>query len=900
MKLHWGINRFHRKDELQEEIESHLQMAVADRVARGEAETLARSSAVREFGNIPLIQDVTRATWGWLGAERLLQDIRFAIRQLRKSPGFTVTAVLTLALGIGATVAIFSMVYGILLRPLPYKHPGGLYVLSDRLQGVPTGNASGEVGVTAPDIAAYQRDTHAFTSLGVYKWVWPFQLAEGGKTTPLDTCPIDAGLFPTLGISPLMGRTFTQKEIDNNEQLVVLSYSVWKRLFSGDSKILGRKIVLNRSPYTVIGVMPRQFEFPIRPGHIDNGGIWIPLQLNKAELMQPGWRGLQMIGRLKPGITPAQAQADANRVVRETVRGYPASMASLHISSVVRSFVDEMGTQVRPLIRAFFLIVCVVLLIACANLAGLLLVRAIRRRRETAVRLALGSSAATLIRQSLVEGLVLSAGGGLLGIGIAAYALRVSLTLLPENMPRIDEIGLNWPVIAFAVLLAIVTGAVSALGPAVAAIHTNMNEALKDGGPAGGVTGGHGRIRSTLAVAQIAVAMVLLVVSGLLLRSFEKMENVDLGFKPEHIVTAIYTLPKQKYLTQADSDTFRATLTQKLQQLPGLESFGLTTYFPEQFGGGDSGFMPFVVNGYVSPKGAGPSLATAAAVQGDYFSTVGITLRRGRMFTDADNDKSQLVVIVNRHLAERFWPGQDPLGKRLRIGESQMETPWLTVVGEVADVKQGGPDHPTSDQFYQPLSQFRASLGAMAKPDEIVGNQLSLVMRSPLDPKVMKTSIRNVVHSIDPQLALSEVESMDEAVGETKAPRQFNTTLVTVFAAVAVLLAILGIYGVIAFSAALRNHEMAIRMALGSSRWGVVQLVLASAARLAFIGCAIGMACAMAISPLVRMYLFRVGPFDPLALMGAVAVILALSMAASYLPARRAASIDPMRALRSE
>src|SRR5665213_145716 len=345
----------------------------------------------------------------------LWNDLLYALRQLRKSPGFALTAILTLALGIGATVAIFSMVYGILLRPLPFKKPSRLFMLSDRLQGVPTGNASGEVGVTGPDIAAYAHGTSTFTSLSAYQSTWPLQLAEGGQTTPIDSARMGAGMFSTLGIPPLMGRVFSQQEIEQGQSVVVLSYGVWQTKFHGDSKILGRKIILDRTPYIVIGVMPRNFEFPLRPGHQITGEVWVPLHLSKAELTQPGWNGLQIVARLKPGITPAQAQADANHVVRESIRSYPASMASLHVSSVVRSLLDETVAEVRPLIDIFFLTVCVVLLIACANLAGLLLVRSIRRRRETAVRLALGSSAATLMRQWFLEGLVLSVGGGLLG-----------------------------------------------------------------------------------------------------------------------------------------------------------------------------------------------------------------------------------------------------------------------------------------------------------------------------------------------------------------------------------------------------------------------------------------------------------------------------------------------------
>jgi putative ABC transport system permease protein len=827
-------------------------------------------------------------------------DLLYTLRQLRKSPGFTFTAVLVLTLGIGATVTMFSLVYCILLRPLPYHNPSHLFMLSDRLQGVETGNESREVGVTGPDIAAYKRNTHVFSSLGAFRYIWPMQLAEGGQTVPLETTPMDAEMFPTLGVSPLMGRVFTEQDIEQNQQVVILRYFTWKKTFNGDPKIIGRKIILDRSPYIVIGVMPRNFELPLHQGHLDLGGIWIPLHLTPEERTKPGWRGFEMVGRLKPGITAAQAQADANRVVRETIRSYPANMASLHVSAVVRPLLEELTGQARPLIQTLFLAICVVLLIACANLAGLLLVRAIRRRRETAVRLALGSSAGSLVRQALLESLALSVAGGLLGIGLAFFALRICVRLLPDSMPRIDNVSLNWPVVAFAILLVVATGAISALAPALAAIHTNMNDSLKEGGQGDSIGGGHRRLRSALVIAEIAVAMVLVVASGLLLRSFQNMENVDLGFNPEHVIVGIYTLPKQRYATQADVDTFRTTFLQKLQQFPGLESFGLTSYFPESFGGGDTGFETFAVDGYVPPKGASADLATVAVVEGNYFSAIGLSLRRGRLFTDEDTDKSQLVAIVNRKLAERYWPGQNPLGKRLSLGTDPKKTPWLTVVGEVNDVKQGGPDRPTSEQFYLPLKQFHAAVGSMVKATDPVDSQMSVILRTLINPALMKHAIRNVVHSIDPQLALSEVEGMDEAVAETQDSRRFITTLTTAFAFVAVLLAILGIYSVIAFTVALRTHEMAIRMALGSSRLGVIRVILGSAARLTLIGCAIGMVGAAGASHLLAAQLFQVGPYDPLVLIGAVVVILALSLAASFLPARRVSSIDPMQALRSE
>ncbi len=826
---------------------------------------------------------------------RLLQDVRYALRQLRKSPGFTLTAVLTLAFGIGATVTIFSMVYGILLRPLPYKNPSQLVTLGDRLRGLPTGNGSGYVGVTGSDIVAYSRDTHTFSSLGAYQFRWGTELSSGDQAAALDAPLMDAGMFPTLGVSPIMGRYFTQQEVEHDEHILMLSYAVWKDLFHSDPRIIGKKVNLEREPYIVIGVMPRDFYFPIRPGHVENGQIWLPLHLTPKDLAEPNFE-YEMVGRLKPGITPIQAEAQATEVERVVRHSYPAFMANLHSTSWVRPLGSVMLDQVRPMMHMLFLAVCVVLLIACANLAGLLLVRAIRRRKETAVRLALGSSAGTLMRQSLSESLALSISGGLLGIGFAAIALRLGVQMLPDYLPRIDDVTMNWPVVAFAILLAVATGAVAALAPAFAAIHTNMNDALNEGGRGDGSGGGHRGLRSSLVVAEIAVALMLLVVSGLLLRSFQKLEDVDLGFNPEHVVTATYDLPKRKYVTQADIDTFRRGLEEKLKQMPGLQSFGLTTSFPDC----DCGGSAFMVDGYVPPKGAGMNLGTIAQIEGDYFGTMRIPLLRGRLFTKADNDKSQLVVIVNRELAERYWPGQDPLGKRLRVGTAQMKTPWLTVVGEVAGVKEHSPELPTSQQYYQPLAQVRASWGDLVKPTDVMRDRLAVMVRSPLTTQNTKLAILNVFHGLDPQLPLMAVHSMNREVSSEYSDRTFSTRLITAFAFAAVLLAMLGIYSVIAFSMAMRTHEMAIRMALGSSRLGIIRLVLGSAARLALIGCAIGIAGGMAVSRLLHSLLFEIGPFDPLVLIAAAAVILILSLAASFLPARRAASINPMQALKNE
>ena len=823
-------------------------------------------------------------------------DLRIAIRYLLKAPGFSATAVLMLALGIGATTAIFSIVEGVLLRPLPFPHPEKLVALSDVLQGAEVGG-NGEAGVTAPDIQAYTRDTHSFESLGGYTQM-SYELSGIGEPAQVNAARLSGGVLPALQVEPLMGRFFTQQEDDQKEQVAVISYSLWQSRLHGDASVLGSKLLLDRKPYVVVGVMPRNFEFPLVPGHLNSSELWVPISFTQQELTTgaASWN-FSMVGRLKPGITPAQAESDAERVAEATMRSYPAFMASLHIRAVVRSLHEETVEQARQLVRILFLAIMVVLLIACANLAGLLLVRAIRRRREIAVRLALGAPAGTLLRQAILESLVLSVTGGLLGLVLAAGALRVGVSWLPETLPRIHEIGLDWQVVLFAIILAMLTGLVCGLAPAFAALRTSVNETLKEGGRTGTAGGGHARLRSALVVGEIAIALVLLVASGLLLRSFEKMRTVDLGFRPDHILAASYSLPQKQYATQAAVDEFDGELIRRLQQLPGAKSVGLTSFLPAS---GNNTNETFVAEGYVPPQGANMNLATAVAVQGDYLQAMGVPLLAGRFFTPADTADSLLVVIVNHKLAKHYWPGSDPIGKRLRIGTPEMQTPWLTIVGEVAGVKENSPDDPTKEQFYQPVKQFEKAIGSLASPTDLNGNGGYIAVRTATEPEQMANALRATVRSIDPQLALDQVQSMEHAVSDSEAPRRFNTALISSFAIAAVLLAALGIYSIIAFSAALRAQEMAIRIALGSQRSGILRLVFTSAAKLAIAGCAVGLLGATAASHLLESFLFGVSPFDPLVLTLAAVFVLMLALAASLLPAQRAASTDPMQALRAD
>ncbi|MFZ0745480.1 MAG: ABC transporter permease [Terracidiphilus sp.] len=823
----------------------------------------------------------------------MLQDLRYALRQLRKTPGFTLTAVLTLAFGIGATTAIFSIVEGVLLRPLPFPQPDRLVTVGDIVEGTGADNA-GISGVTAPEIRSYMQEARGFAGLGAYQQTG-YELSGVGAPAQINGSRLTGNMFAVLGVAPLMGRGFTPREDETRQQVAVISYQMWHSRFHGADNILGQKILLDRKPYEIIGVMPRDFEFPLVPGQLNRSELWVPLSLTPQE--GAGSWSFQMVGRLKPGITPAQAQQNAVPVANEIMRAFPGFMASIRIRPVVEPLQKYTVEQARPLVRTLFLAVAVVLFIACVNLASLLLVRVIRHRREIAVRLALGANSATVIRQNLVEALALSVAGGLLGLGLAAVALRVGVSFLPETLPRISSITLDWRVMFFALLLAVLTGFLCGLLPAWSAARTSVNDALKEGGRTGTAGAGHARLRSIMVIAEVAVALVLLTAAGLLLRSFDKLRAVDMGFRTDHTLTASYALPQRQYSSQSSVDAFNNMLLEKLRQLPGIKSAGITSQLPNP---GNNASTVFVVEGYVPPKGANLSLAWPSTLIGDYFQAAGIPLLRGRSFTTADQARSPLVIIVNRTLAQHYWPGQDPIGKRIRWGLPESPTPWMTVVGEIGDIKQSGADAPTREQIYQPVSQGSISFGSLVPPGVLDGNGGSIVLRTMLPPEQMASALISTVHSIDPQLALTQVESMDKVVSEGEASRRFNTVLISSFAAAAMLLALLGIYSVIAFTAALRTHEMAIRLALGSQRSSVMGLVVASGAKLGLAGCALGAVAAVFATRLLRSLLFQVDPLDPTVIVLAALSIFTLAIAASVVPARRAASIEPMQALRDE
>ena len=825
-----------------------------------------------------------------------LFDLRTAARQLGKTPGFTAAAVLMLTVGIGATVAIFSIVSGILLRPLPFPHADRLVAISDVIAGTSGPNgADGGSGSTAQDIQNEVQDSRSFASLGGWEDAGLSLSGDGSVAENIMAAKMTSGVFPALGVTPLLGRVFTAQEDTGHAPVAVISYGLWHDRFQANRDVLGRKILLDRKPYTVIGVMPRSFEFPLASG-LATYKLWVPMSFGPAELSatsDSSWR-YHIVGRLKPGVTGAEARADLSAVDHETMREYPPYMMGFRITPMLTSLHADTVDAARPMLHLLFLAVAVVLLIACANLAGLLLVRGLRRRRETAVRIALGARAVTLLRQELLGSLLLSLSGALLGTLLATAAVRFGLILLPESLPLIHQIDISWSVLCFAFALALLTGLVCGSLPALTALNTDMNEALKEGGRTGSAGGSHARLRSVLVVIEIAVALALVSASGLLLRSFEKMGAVQLGYEPSHMVTAHYVLPKAAYPTQIAISNFNREAFARTQRLPGVDAASVTSLLPASGGGNKA---PFVADGYVAPPSMPIDMADLIDVQGNYFQAMGAPLLRGRYLTPEDTAHTQLVAVVNQKLAEQTWPKQDPIGKQLRLGVPSSRTPWITVIGEVANMKEGAPDAPDNQQIYVQLDQ---QTKAFAPVGAVFGDDGFINLRTSLPPEQMENALRSVVHSIDPQLALDTVETMEQALTSVEAPRRFDTTLISVFAATALVLALLGIYSILAFSVTLRTHEMAIRLALGSQRGSVVRLVLASGAKLAAIGSAVGLGLAIAGEHLIASLLFGVSATDPWILSAAAAAVFLATLAITLVPASRAAAVNPVDALQAQ
>jgi putative ABC transport system permease protein len=817
-----------------------------------------------------------------------LNSIRYALRQLKKAPGFAAAVVLMLGMGIGATTAIFSMVEGVLLRPLPFENPERLVALGDHV-----GENSG-IGVTAREMATYENATTAFSSAGGYTRI-TYELAGNETPEQVHGARMEARAFETLGVAPVLGRVFTEQEDVAHAPVALISYGMWLNRFHRDAHVLGDSIILDRKAYTIVGVMPRAFEFPLETGRLGQAQLWVPMSTTPEELSEDHaaeWR-FNMVARLKTGVSLQQASQDADRVSREIMRAFPAKLSAIRIHGAAAPLHEQVVDSARPLLRTLFFTVLIVLMIASVNVAVLMLVRAIRRRREYAVRLALGARAGAMIREALAEGLVLSVAGGLLGLAAAAAALKTALVLLPESMPRIDAIHMDYGVAAFALLLALATGALCSVVPAFAALRTNLLESLRESGRTS--TGAsHAWLRSALVVAEIAIAMILLTVSAAFVRSYQKMLAVDPGFRPDHVLVAGYQLPLEQYETGSSTRRFQRELMDRLKYKPGIGAVGMADVLPAT---ASVPMADYTVEG-VRMENWKMKFAPFTVSDGDYFRAMGIPLHAGRYFTRDDKAGSELVMIVNESMSRHAWPGQDVVGKRMHIGNPHGGLPWAMVVGVVGDTRRSR-DEPAGDEYYLPAEQ-PASLDGSDAPDKLTNAASGyIVLRSTLPPENLEQTLRATVAEIDPMLALKDVRPMRDALANTEAPRRFNTGLIGSFALGALLLSVSGIYAVVAFSVTLRAQEIAIRMALGAERDRIAQMVLAGGVKLALLGCGLGVAGSVGLSRIIGSFLFDVSPTDPLLYAFSAAIMLLMTIAASAVPAMRAAATEPVVAMRA-
>src|SRR5215210_1756318 len=870
-------------EEIDEEVRFHVEMRALDYAAKGLAPQEAEARARRAFGNPLLLRERTRDADVWAGLDTFLQDVRHSFRMLRRSPGFTAAAVVTLALGIGANTAVFSVVNTVLLRPLPYPHPDRLFLLFQLHEQADVGRTR-----AAPlDFLDWQKRSRSFEAMAGHTGTG-FTLSGDGEPELVIGQLVSAELFDVLRVRPLLGRAFRPDENEaGRNQVMLLSHGLWRRRFGGDQAVVGRTIVANGKPYTIVGVMPARFDYP--------GGryqLWVPFPLrgvNSEGLpINRESRYLQVVARLKAGVTPEQAQADLQALGRFLSQEYPESDRGTTID--MASLTEETVGPVRPALLLLLAAAGFVLLIACANVTSLLLARASTRRREMAVRSALGAGTSRLVRQLLTETVVLFGSGLAAGLLVAQGILRAVQIAGPRDIPRLEEAALDSHALLFAVAVAGVAALIFGLVPAFQAARAGAAGAGGIGGRV--VTAGprHQRFRSAVIVAEVSVSLVLLTGAGLAVRSFYRLQGVEKGFNPEHAMTFNVVMPPTKYQDAASMRAFyRSLLGQLGSQLP-FEAAGVTTALP--LSGQDLENAVALEGAPAAPAGKDGPVAGMRGVSPGYLEALGIPLRRGRSFTSGDREGSLAVALVNEAFARRYWPNQDPLGKRL--SEDGPEGPWRTVVGVVADVRHRSLDAAPRPEVLLPYLQLEPSfLTSWARG-------LSAVVRSSADPSVVADVIRRGVHTVDPGMPVIELRPMEQLVAESAAQSRFRTLLMGGFALIASALALVGVFGVTSYFVAQRTQEMGVRMALGARSSEILTLVLGRGARLAGLGVLLGLVGAFGLTRWMADLLFEVSPKDPASFLLAAGVLTAAALAACYFPARRAARVDPAIVLRQD
>ncbi|HKP85995.1 MAG TPA: ABC transporter permease [Blastocatellia bacterium] len=801
--------------------------------------------------------------------ETIFQDLRYGVRMLVKSPGFTIVAVVALALGIGANTAIFSVVNNVLLRPLPYSDPGRLMTL--RSYNIPK---HPDFPVSPGDFLEWQDQNTVFDGMCAYR-TGSYNLIGSGEPERLRAGFLSAGLITMLGVTPASGRDFLPEEDqEGSAGVVLISHGLWQRRFGRDPNIIGQSLTLSGSSFTVIGIMPPTFKFPE-----DDIELWTPIAFDSDDRQSHGAHFISVVGRLKPGVSVNEAQSEMDAIAGRLREQFPNSNSGWYAR--VTPMLDYAVANIKPALLVMLCAVAFVLLIACANVANLLLARAAARQKEVAIRRALGAGRWRIVRQLLTESVLLALVGGGVGLLIAVWGVDALVALAPEDLPRVRDVGIDRYALLFTFAITLLTGVIFGLAPAVEASKPNLNETLKDAGR--GSTGGLGRKRlsNLLVIAEVALALVLLVSGGLMMRSFLKLLEVNPGFNPQNVLTVNISLPFKKYSDDDKQAAFVRQLSERVAALPGAQSVGVTNVMPivNDFN------LGFVIEG--QPRGTNAELPSTKyyGVSPDFFAAMGIPLLSGRVFTERDNKDSTRVVIINETMARRYFPGVDPIGKRMHI--TMGKEIWREIVGVVGDVKQNGLDHETPVQTYEPLAQEPSTF-------------MTLVVRSESDPMKLSAAIRGVVLALDSEQPVYAFMPLDRILDDSVAQQRFSMLLLAIFATVALVLAAVGLYGVMAYSVTQRTHELGIRMALGASSRDVLRLVIGQGFLLTLIGVGIGLTAAFFLTRMMESLLFGVSATDPATFAAISAMLAGVSLLASYIPARRAMKVDPMVALRYE
>jgi len=814
----------------------------------------------------------------------VLQDIRYGLRILAKSPGFAAVAILTLALGIGANTALFSVVNGVLLNPLPFSRPDRLVAIYERSQQFE------QQSISYPNFLDWRRDNRSFSQLAAFRQD-DFDLTGMGTPQRVAVEMVSATFFPLLGVKPSIGRTFLpQEDALGGRPVVLLSDGFWRSKFGGSPGVLGRSITLNNTDYTIIGVIPAGFRYQSGNFHRDTQ-VFVPIGQWSDPIFQDrrAAMGMDAVGRLKPGVTLAQARADMDAVAHNLSRQYPNADKGIGIS--LTSLKEDVVGNIRPFLLVLLAAVGFVLLIACANVANLLLARSTGRTREFAIRTALGAGQGRVVRQLLTESILLSLSGGALGLGLAAWGTQAALRVLPEALPRAGDVHLDGRVLLFTLLASLIAGVLFGLVPAFKTTRTDIHETLKEGGR--GSSGVRHRTQRSLVAVEMAMAVVLLIGAGLMIRSLVKLWSVNPGFDPHNVLTFALSFPMDRGTTP---DSIRASLRQvrdRLQSVPGVESVSLLAGAMPMSGDSE---LPFWIDG--RPKPATDSEMPTAlfyAVQPDYLKAMSISLVRGRFLTSQDNEHSPQVMVIDQQFARLFFHGENPIGQRVHI-EMLGTTP--EIVGVVGHVKQWGLDRDSTAkvqaQFYFPISQVPDAL------IPLVARGTAAVVRTANAPQAAAAPIRSAIEHYNSRMVMYETETLDTIIADSLSSRRFSMILLGAFAGLALLLSCIGIYGVISYLVGQRLHEIGIRLALGAQQRDILRMILGEGARMALFGLGIGLATALALTRLMQRMLFGVSAHDPLTFLAVAALLFLVAIAACYTPALRATRVDPSRSLRFE